>query len=212
MIEGWFAFQSDQWDIAAQLFKNGLDQTYSNYSEAYSGLGWTFLYKANTLPGDSYFSSRDSLRYMANKNFNNAYEEDAYDNQVWLDVLAGISFMHSYYADSISSLIYNDNGNQNLFNYIESQSIGVIEMSNLLIDLSGDFDYSFQYDPCIDIDNIRVLRARAYLHLTYLQDNETYEDLMIEELNNLDYPTCPNGIISTLDDALICLSQIQLCN
>ena len=30
MIEAWFAFQAKEWDIAAQLFKNGLDQNYSN--------------------------------------------------------------------------------------------------------------------------------------------------------------------------------------
>ena len=149
MVEGWFAFQSDQWDIAAQLFKNGLDQSSSNYSEAYAGLGWTFLYKANSLPGESYLSSRDSLRYMANINFYEAFDENPYNIQVWLDVLAGLTYMNSYYADSLSSFIYNDNGNQNLFNFMETHSLNVLQFSDELIELSDDNDYSFQHDSCM---------------------------------------------------------------
>ena len=47
MKEGWIAFQESEWDIAIDLFNIGLIQESTDYSEAYSGLGWTYLYKAN---------------------------------------------------------------------------------------------------------------------------------------------------------------------
>ena len=108
MEEGWEAFQASDWETASYLFESGLNQTSSNYSEAYSGLGWTYLYEANRLYGESNKLLRDELRSLAGDNFKNAENEDKYDFDIWSDILAGMTYIYSYKADSVLYMYYND--------------------------------------------------------------------------------------------------------
>ena len=78
MEDGWEAFVYKEWDLGKEIFNIGLLQDSENYSEAYSGLGWIYLYEANTMPGQINEIKRDSLRNLPSFNFNLAFGEIAF--------------------------------------------------------------------------------------------------------------------------------------
>ncbi len=202
MESGWDAFQADSWDLAVELFNTGLgSSSSSNYSEAYTGLGWTYMYNANSIPGNLNKSIRDSLRLLAENNFKDAKAENIYIHKVWSNAMAGLTFIYSHIADTSITAYFNDPTFQDpdLWNLM-------IEYSNKTITESGELlefdpEYNFEYDPCVNVDNIRVIRARTYLRLDSL-------DQMLSELNNLTSLTCTIAP-QTVQDGLECLSELS---
>mgnify|MGYP001265244661 FL=1 len=218
MENGWIAFQASDWDIAMDLFNIGLSQASSNYSEAYSGLGWTYLYQANRLYGESNRSVRDTLRAKAEISFLNAEEEDKYDWDIWSDILAGNTYINSYKADYAWYMFYNDDDFQfdpSLESDMIDYSEKTIKKSNDLFDF--DSEYDFQFDPCVNMDNIRYLRAKTFLRLNSyigLSDICIEEDicieLMLNELNAITTYSCSElETLSDIQEGIDCLNNLS---
>ena len=208
MQNGWIAFQSSEWDIALDLFNIGLNQASSNHSEAYSGLGWTYLYKANRLYGLENQISRDSLRSLAGINFINAEIETKYDFDIWSDILAGITYIYSYKADSVWYKYYNDSDFQ-FDSYLESQMVEFSEMainkSDELFEFEASLDslYDFQFDSCVNRDNIRYLRAKTFLRLNQIEK-------MLDELNLITTYQCLDiDTLSSIEQGIDCLNNLS---
>ena len=148
MDEGWIAFQADSMLIASDLFNTGLTLPgENNYSEAYTGLGWTYMYNANSTPGELSNSFRDSLRMLAKENFITAIEINTFKlpRQVYADALAGMAYVYSYLADTSIASSFNNQ----YFDEIEYEQ----NLHNVLLlidELIGEQYFDFGIDQ---IDN-----------------------------------------------------------
>lgn len=202
MDEGWLAFQEDEWDLAVELFNTGLSSSSaSNYSEAFTGLGWTYMYHANLLPGEINKSNRDFLRILAENNFKNAKSEGIYEFNVWYNALAGLTFIYSYLADTALAAYFNDPTSPDslLWELMEEFSNKTLTESDELLERAPS--YNFNYDSCVNIDNIHIIRARTYLRLDSLSQ-------MLTELSNLTTLTCTVEP-QTVQEGLDCLSELS---
>jgi len=208
MKEGWEAFQASKWDVASDLFNIGLNQASSNYSEAYSGLGWTYLYQANRLYGELNKSFREELRALAGISFSNAQIETKYDFDIWSDILAGMTYIYSYRADSAWYMYYNDIDFQfdsNLEDEMIYYSQETINKSNELFEFESSLDslYNFQFDSCVNRDNIRYLRAKTFLRLGQIDD-------MLIELNTITTYNCSEiDTLVSLEQGIDCLNNLS---
>ena len=208
MKDGWIAFQASEWDIASDLFNIGLNQASSNHSEAYSGLGWTYLYKANRSYGESNKSLRDSLRSLAGISFYNAEIETKYDFDIWSDILAGMTYIYSYRADSAWYMYYNDIDFQfdtNLEDEMIYYSQKTINKSDELFEFESSLDslYDFQFDSCVNRDNIRYLRAKTFLRLDQI-------DNMLIELNTITTYDCSEvDTLISIEQGIDCLNRLS---
>ncbi len=204
MKNGWIAFQASDWEIAADLFNIGLNQVSSNYSEAYSGLGWTYLYQANKLYGESNRTIRETLRTMAENSFINAEKEEKYDWDIWSDILVGNAYIYSYKADKALYTFYNDNDFQNdssfYFLMLDFSDLTISKTDSLI---AFDIEYDFQFDPCLNLDNVRYLRAKTFLRLNKIED-------MLIELNSINTYSC-SGIdtLVNIDQGIDCLNNLS---
>jgi len=213
MENGWEAFQIENWDLAIELFNTGLgSSTSSKYTEAYTGLGWTYLYHANTKPGINNVSLRDSLRLLAEENFQEAKSEGWHGNDVWGNTLAGMIFIYSHIADTAIASYYNNDGqDQLLWDIMEEYSSKTITESDELLDfyLDLDKDFDFEYDLCVNVDNIRIIRARTFLRLGDFES-------MLFELNNLSTYLLCEANLQSIEEGLNCLanlsSYLSTCN
>ena len=63
ILDGWEKFEGEDYDRAHDLFSTVLlNQEDEYYSEAYVGLGWNAMYKANTMQGVNRVSDREYQR------------------------------------------------------------------------------------------------------------------------------------------------------
>ena len=76
-----------------------------------------------------------------------------------------------------------------------------IEKSENLFDF--DSEYDFQFDPCVNIDNIRYLRAKTFLRLDQI-------DQMLSELNLITTYSCSElDTLSDIQQGIDCLNNLS---
>ena len=170
-------------------------QDSENYSEAYSGLGWIYLFEANTLPGQPNKSKRDSLRNLSAINFDLAYSEGLDENNSWSNILSGKAFLLNFKSDSLLAEYYNNIFIDNtLWDMMIDNANDAISLTDQLLALNSNYNFypyipldDFEYDLCINKNKIRILRSQLYFKLeNYSNEND--------ELSLLtDSFVCPDG-------------------
>ena len=194
VIEGWDMFMAQDYDRAKELFSATLIADQGNetsyYDYAYSGLGWTAIYKANVNPGLENESLRKNLRLEAIDYFalgSLAFQErlssgslSSSDSILYSNIMAGKVFNIGYLALEKSVDYYSDGYNEDDWLDALSYSQLVINESDLLIDIFSN--YNFKYDEDIDIDDIRFLRSQSYLRLNDYENAANEINLMNQDL------------------------------
>ena len=70
IIDGWEKFEAEDYDRGHDLFSTVLLNNSTQYfTEAYVGLAWNSIYKANTTQGASNVSNREYQRDISNQYF-----------------------------------------------------------------------------------------------------------------------------------------------
>ena len=115
VLDGWEKFEDRDYDRAHDLFSTVLLNNNTQYfGEAYVGLGWNSIYKANTIQGVDNLSDREYQRNISNEYFIladeyvNSEEECSGDNCSILcqNLLAGQTYNSSYQALESSRNFY----------------------------------------------------------------------------------------------------------
>ena len=182
VLEGWLYFEDGEYDLAETMFLDILDieasiLPYDSYSEAYLGLGWADLYKANTLAGTGHFDDRKELRESAKNSFLNA-QADIVSNNIFAvpeiqlilpDLYAGLAYTNSSLA------LYEDfQGIDDYGSVIDS----ALEHSRLVLEL--DSSYYFLHDSInINYNGIHLLRSQLFLE----QNNFEMAEIEISQIN-----------------------------
>ena len=211
MEDGWEAFVYKEWDLGKEIFNIGLLQDSENYSEAYSGLGWIYLFEANTLPGQPNKSKRDSLRNLSAINFDLAYSEGLDENNSWSNILSGKAFLLNFKSDSLLAEYYNNIFIDNtLWDMMIENANDAISLTDQLLALNSNYNFhpyipldDFEYDLCINKNKIRILRSQLYFKL------ENYSNVYDELSLLTDSFVCPDGTPSNMQDAIYCISYVS---
>ena len=211
MEDGWEAFVYKEWDLGKEIFNIGLLQDSENYSEAYSGLGWIYLFEANTLPGQPNQSKRDSLRNLSAINFDLAYSEGLDENNSWSNILSGKAFLLNFKSDSLLAEYYNNIFIDNtLWDMMIENANDAISLTDQLLELNSNYNFypyipldDFEYDLCINKNKIRILRSQLYFKL------ENYSNVYDELSLLTDSFVCPDGTPSNMQEAIYCISYVS---
>ena len=211
MEDGWEAFVYKEWDLGKEIFNIGLLQDSENYSEAYSGLGWIYLFEANTLPGQPNKSKRDSLRNLSEINFDLAYSEGLDENNSWSNILSGKAFLLNFKSDSLLAEYYNNIFIDNtLWDMMIENANDAISLTDQLLALNSNYNFypyipldDFEYDLCINKNKIRILRSQLYFKL------ENYSNVYDELSLLTDSFVCPDGTPSIMQEAIYCISYVS---
>ncbi len=211
MEDGWEAFVYKEWDLGKEIFNIGLLQDSENYSEAYSGLGWIYLFEANTLPGQPNKSKRDSLRNLSAINFDLAYSEGLDENNSWSNILSGKAFLLNFKSDSLLAEYYNNIFIDNtLWDMMIENANDAISLTDQLFALNSNYNFypyipldDFEYDLCINKNKIRILRSQLYFKL------ENYSNVYDELSLLTDSFVCPDGTPSNMQEAIYCISYVS---
>ena len=211
MEDGWEAFVYKEWDLGKEIFNIGLLQDSENYSEAYSGLGWIYLFEANTLPGQPNKSKRDSLRNLSAINFDLAYSEGLDENNSWSNILSGKAFLLNFKSDSLLAEYYNNIFIDNtLWDMMIDNANDAISLTDQLLALNSNYNFypyipldDFEYDLCINKNKIRILRSQLYFKL------ENYSNVYDELSLLTDSFVCPDGTPSNMQEAIYCISYVS---
>ena len=203
MANAWEAFEFKNWPYGKELFRTGIDQVSitENKAEAFSGLGWIYLYEANELsPVSTYDNLREALRDSASYYFGEAEQEgnSQITLSVWTDVLSGFSYDAVYKSDKFLSEYYNLTfDDPSKLDSMEVYSdLALIKTEELL---SLNPDYIFRYDECLNKNYVRILRAQIYFNL------KEYDNVY-NELNLLsDEYQCDNAI-NHMEEAIECIA------
>ena len=203
VFEGWNEFMAQDYDRAQELFlatllaDEGSETNY--YAYAYTGLGWTAIYKANSIPIDNEIL-KENLRAEAIAHFESADsvvqlrldagDMSSLDSLLYADVMAGRSTLF-YYISKVSE-INNDYNDASL-----SYKKMIAESDALLTQFPF---YEFQYDININFNFIRYHRAASFYRLSDLETESV-------EVNYLDSTIVEIGLFT---DIICDLSQIQI--
>ena len=212
MEDGWEAFVYKEWGLGKLAFNIGLLQDSENYSEAYSGLGWTYLFEANSIPGQENASYRSVLRDSSSMYFNLAYVEGMDNTLSWSDVLVGMAYLYNFKTDSLLFEYYNNIYTDNsLLDLMIDYSNDAINITNELLLLNSNYNFypyiplddEPEYDLCINKNNIRILRAQLFFNI------EDYSNVLFELSQLSDDYVCPNGTPENMQEAIYCMSTIS---
>ena len=219
MEDGWEAFVYKEWGLGKLAFNIGLLQESENYSEAYSGLGWIYLFQANAMPGELNADYRTVLRDSSSMYFNLAYNQGMDNTASWSDVLAGMAFMYNYKSDSLLFEYYNNIYTDNsLWDQMIEYSNEAISISDDLLLLNANYNFypyiplddEAEYNLCINKNNMRILRSLLFFNI------EDYSNVLVELAQLTDEYVCPNGNPETIQDAIYCMgiisNQLFQCN
>jgi len=206
VFEGWTAFMRQDYDRAQEFFSatlladEGSETNY--YDHAYSGLGWTAIYKANVNPGINNRTLRENLRTEAIDHFESADagvrlrlvagNMSSLDSLLYANVMAGKIFNTSYLALDRAMEFYSDGFDDSVWTQVLSYSQLVITDSEILLEVFDDYD--FKYDENINVDDIRFLRAQSYIRLSNFESAATE----IELITNLDCNLSQISVIECL--------------
>jgi len=171
----WELFSEREFEQARTEFTNALDyQVLNNIAEAYIGIGWCNLYIANEFTDITNSNARNELRDIAYNNFISAQEHDdeatdQISDEMKAIMFAGLVFVYDYRLLDFNEQYYNDECpecqasatcdlDDFRSNCIIPLAKNIVIESNNLIDKQENFQ--FPYDPTINIDDIRFIRAR----------------------------------------------------
>jgi len=167
---GWFQFEQGNYSEAKTYFYDAVDlfegNNSENITEAYLGLGWSNIYYANNLPGNTNFELREECRIDAEINFGDAlniYSEEDIAQEIYYDALFGEIVMLSYHAIKSEVVFFNNPADSAFWNKMITNSELVLSKSEELLLI--DSEYNFSHDENIDVTNILILRAQTYVRL-----------------------------------------------
>ena len=201
-------FESGDYDRAQDLFATVLlDNSDQYFTEAYVGLGWNSIYKANTLRGASNWSDRQYERDMSDEYFILADEHinadeiicpviDGACSILCENLLVGKIYNSSYLALEASRQFY-DNGLDPIdWEAMEAYSDSTLLLSDKLFNECNSL-YVFDHDATINYTSIRILRAQTHVRLGDFENAELelskIEDLLCD-IKNLSAVQCLDRI------------------
>ena len=208
ILDGWEKFEVEDYNRAHDLFSTVLlNNSTQYYTEAYVGLGWNAIYKANTTQGVNSVSDREYQRDISNQYFTLALE---YNNNscpsgiigdcsvLCENLLSGRTFNSSYRALEASRQFYDYGLDSTNWDDMIDYSNEVISISDTLFNLCNN-KYIFDHDEYVTFDQIRILRAQTFVRLAQFDkaedELEFIDDLdcdfttqtVVECLNTLDF-------------------------
>ena len=192
ILDGWEKFEAEDYDRAKDLFSTVLldvvDDQY--FTEAYVGLAWNSIYKANTMQGSNNFSEREYERNVSNENLNRAMEHMEDNNEtcpsenscsiLCQNLLAGRTYNSSYKALEASRKFYDYGLNPSDWQDMLDYSDSTIAISKILLEECNS-EYVFNHDELITSNLIRVLRVQTYLRKSEFDLAEA-EIILIDDL------------------------------
>ncbi len=195
VLDGWKKFEEGDYDRAHDLFSTVLLNNNTQYfGEAYVGLAWNSIYKANTIQGRSSLGAREYQRDISNQYFSLAQEyigineicpNDSECSDLCQNLLAGQAYNSSYQALESSRKFY-DYGLDSLYwNIMLEYSDSTMIYSDKLLGNQIDecnTEYYFSHDSLVNYNTIRILRSQTQIRLGNF-DNAKIELLEIPDLD-----------------------------
>ena len=204
ILDGWEQFEIEDYDRAHYLFSTVLlNNTTQHFTEAYVGLAWNSIYKANTIQGANNFTEREYQRDISNQYFNLAIE---YNNEtcppennddcsvLCQNLLTGRIYNSSYQALEASRKFYD-------YGLDSTNWLDMVEYSNQSISISDTLlnqcnsEYIFNHDGTITSNTIRILRAQTFVRIGDFESAEAELTL----INNLDCDLNVQTVVECLD-------------
>ena len=206
VLDGWEKFELEDYDRSQDLFSTVLLNSNTQYfGEAYVGLAWNSIYKANTIQGLSNWDDRGYRRDISNQYFMlaneyvNIYElcPDEECSNLCQNLLAGQAYNSSYQALESGRKFYDYGLDSTYWNTMQVYSDSTIFFSDQLFDQCNDL-YVFEYDSLINYNTIRVLRSQTYVRLGDFDSAKS-------ELNNIEDLNCDFNIQTVVE----CLNSLE---
>ena len=188
ILDGWEKFEQEDYDRAHDLFSTVLLNNNTQYfAEAYVGLAWNSIYKANSIQGVSTYSDREYQRDISDQYFDLALE---YLNiqcpssdclPLCQNLLMGRAYNNGYKALESSRQFYD-------YGLDSTNWINMVDYSNSVLSISDTLlnqcnaDYIFDHDELITSISVRILRAQTFVRLSDFNSAKS-ELLMIDNLN-----------------------------
>ncbi len=209
ILDGWKKFEDGDHDRAHDLFSTVLLNNNTQYfGDAYVGLAWNSIYKANSIQGLSNLNSREYQRSISNEYFSLAAEYVGNNNCpssecsiLCQNLLAGQAYNSSYQALESSRKFY-DYGLDSTYWYmmVDHSDSTMIYSQRLLGQEMNEcnIEYIFDHDTLINHNTIRILRAQTEVRL----GNFNNAELELLEVQDLD---CDLNIQTVVE----CLNSLE---
>ena len=181
ILDGWQKFEEGDYNRAHDLFStvllDGASQQY--FDDAYVGLAWNSIYKANTIQGSNNLFDREYQRNISNEYITLALENldescpvSNINCSLFCQNLLAARIYNSSYQALESSRKFYDIGldSSNYINMINYSNI-TLSISEVLLNHCNS-EYIFEHDSLITSDAIRILRAQTYIRLGDLDSAE----------------------------------------
>ena len=193
ILDAWSKFEQGEHDRAHDLFSTVLLNNNTQYfGDAYVGLAWNSIYKANSIQGLSNLTSREYQRDISNEYFTLA-QEYIDNNQcpgpecsiLCQNLLAGQAYNSSYQALESSRKFYDYGLDSTYWQVMVAYSDSTMFYSQQLLGQDANecnIEYFFDHDSLINYNTIRILRAQTQTRLGNLDDAEI-ELLEIQDLD-----------------------------
>ena len=214
VVDGWEKFEDKEYDRAHDLFSTVLlDNTTEYFSDAYVGLAWNSIYRANTLQGVSSWPDRQYERDMSDEYFVLADEYINADEIICPDIegdcsilcenlLTGKTYNSSYLALEASRQFYDNGLDSTNWDIMENHSLLTINFSDTLFLCTPQ--YIFDHDTAINYNGIRLLRAQTHFRMGKFDDAES-ELSAIDSLYLVDVLECDPNTQTVFE----CLNSIK---
>ena len=208
ILDAWSKFEEGDYDRAHDLFSTVLLNNNTQYfGDAYVGLAWNSIYKANSIQGLANLTSREYQRGISNEYFTLAQEY--IDNNecpssecsvLCQNLLAGQAYNSSYQALESSRKFYDYGLDSTYWQVMVSYSDSTMIYSQQLLgqDINEcNIEYFFDHDSLINYNTIRILRAQTEVRLGNF-DNAEIELLEVQgldcDLNTQTVVECLNSL------------------
>ena len=216
--DGWLAFSSSEYEEADKHFNTAIETNDSGsvfHFLSLVGLGWSNIYKAHMIEGNSsngYVNDAGERLNAANNLMPNINIEEItldlnenYFNGI-TDMYAGLAFQRSYLAKEKS---VNKNAWETV-NEALSDTVRILYEESIEFSLQLESDYVFQHDVKLTYNDILVLRTQNYLILgnteeAILSFNQIDFDQLGFEVNE----ACKQGIDFDSSKLIECLCIVS---
>ena len=217
--DGWLAFSSSEYEEADKHFNTAIETNDSGsvfHFLSLVGLGWSNIYKAHMIEGNSsngYVNDAGERLNAANNLMPNINIEEItldlnenFSNGI-TDMYAGLTFQRSYFAKEKS---VNENAWETT-NESLSDTVRILYEESIEFSIKLERDYIFQHDVKLTYNDILVLRTQNYLILgntegAILSFNQIDFDQLGFEVNE----ACKQEFeVDELEDLIECLCIVS---
>jgi len=216
--DGWMAFSSSKYEEADKHFNTAIESNDSGsvfHFLSLVGLGWSNIYKAQMIGGNSsngYVNNAGKKLNAANNLMPNINIEEItldlnenYFNGI-TDMYAGLAFQRSYLAKEKS---VNKNAWETV-NEALSDTVRILYEESIEFSIQLESDYVFQYDLKLTYNDILVLRTQNYLILGNTEEAiSSFNQIDFDQLSFEVNEACKQGIYFDSSKLIECLCIVS---